>query len=60
MTSMPGFGAWGTSAWEDYLQLTIDPPYPSSYSALFEKVLQDPELGCGFATRYCDLMATTY
>ena len=54
------FGAWGTSAWEDYLQLTIDPPYPSSYSALFEKVLQDPELGCGFATRYCDLMATTF
>ena len=54
------FGAWGTGAWEDYLQLTINPPYPSSFSALFGKVLDHPELGCRFATRYCDLLATTF
>lgn len=54
------FGAWGTGAWEDYLQLTINPPYPSSYSALFGKVLENPSLGCRFATRYCDLLATTF
>ena len=54
------FGAWGTSPWENYLALAVAPPFPSRYSELFRKVLVDPELGCGFATRYCDLLATAF
>ena len=54
------FGAWGTSEWEDYLQLTINPPFPSSFSDLFGKVLDNEVLGCGFATRYCDLLSTVF
>ncbi len=54
------FGAWGTSEWEDYLQLSLFPPTPSRYSALLQKVLDDDVLGCGFATRYCDLLSTVF
>lgn len=54
------FGAWGTGVWEDYFWLTMNPPYGSSYSDLFEKVMADDALGCRFATRYCDLLATTF
>lgn len=54
------FGAWGTSEWEDYLQLSLYPPTPSSFSALLGKVLGNATLGCGFATRYCDLLSTVF
>ena len=54
------FGAWGTSVWENFLQLSVSPPYPTTYSNLFGKVLENGELGCGFATRYCDLLATSF
>ncbi len=54
------FGAWGTSVWENYLQLSINPPVLTTFSALFGKVLEDGELGCRFATRYCDLLATSF
>ena len=54
------FGAWGTSPLENYLHLALFPPYPSRYSELLGKVLDDPEYGCRFATRTCDLLGNLF
>ena len=54
------FGAWGTSPYENYLALSLDPPYPSIYSALLGKFLEDDDFACRFATRTCDLLSTAF
>ncbi len=54
------FGAWGTSPWEDYLSLTLNPPYDSRFNDLFIKMVADAEFGCAFATRTCDLLETVF
>ena len=54
------FGAWGTSPWENYLWLTLNPPYESRFNDLFIKMMTDDAFGCAFATRTCDLLETTF
>lgn len=54
------FGAWGTSPYDNYLNLALYPPYPSIYSDLLGKVLGDAEYGCRFATRTCDLLGNLF
>lgn len=54
------FGAWGTSPYDNYLNLTLNPPYDSRFTDLFRKVLADDEYQCHFATRTCDLLETSF
>lgn len=54
------FGAWGTSPYDNYLALTLNPPYDSQFTDLFRKVLEDDEYQCQFATRTCDLLETSF
>ena len=54
------FGAWGTSPYENYLSLTLNPPYQSRFTDLFKKVMADGDYQCRFATRTCDLLETTF
>lgn len=54
------FGAWGTSPYENYLNLTLNPPYASRFTDLFRKVLADDHYRCEFATRTCDLLETKF
>ena len=54
------FGAWGTSPYESYLNLTLNPPYTSRFTDLFSKVLSDVDYQCQFATRTCDLLETSF
>lgn len=54
------FGAWGTSPYDNYLSLTLNPPYDSRFTDLFRKVLEDDQYQCQFATRTCDLLETSF
>ena len=54
------FGAWGTSPYDNYLNLALNPPYDSRFTDLFRKVLADDSYRCAFATRTCDLLETSF
>ena len=50
----------GTSPYDNYLNLTLNPPYQSRFTDLFKKVMADGDYQCRFATRTCDLLETTF
>lgn len=54
------FGAWETSPFMNSLQLALNPAMPSVHSDLLDAFLDNSHFRCGFATRYNDLLNSTF
>ena len=61
MYDMDGaMGYFGSSPYDNYINLTRSPAYPSSYSQIFDRVLDNQEIREYFVNRFADLINTIY
>ncbi len=53
-------GYFGSTPYDNYIELTRNPGYPSSYSQIFDRVLNNLEVRNYFVNRFADLINTIY
>ncbi len=55
-----GFGFFGASVWDNFIQLARNPGYPNLHSDLFDRMLDNTEFRLRFINRYADLVNTLF
>tara|TARA_B100001287_G_scaffold19152_1_gene14170 strand:+ start:1550 stop:4789 length:3240 start_codon:yes stop_codon:yes gene_type:complete len=55
-----GFGYFGQSVYENYINYARNPTAPNLHSIIFNKSLQNNDFRCRFTNRYNDLINTTF
>lgn len=55
-----GFGYFGQSVYENYIEYAQNPTVTNQHSMLFKKILENNDFKCQFTNRYNDLINTTF
>ena len=55
-----GFGYFGQSAYENYIEYAQNPTVPNHHSLIFKKILENNDFKCQFTNRYNDIINTTF